>query len=67
MSHNNKVKGNADLEDLFELLQITDTLDVSTVNGWVTDELGRIPNVGDQFRFHHLNVQVLSADAKKVY
>jgi CBS domain containing-hemolysin-like protein len=36
------------------------------VNGWVTDELGRIPNVGDQFRFHHLIVQVLSADAKKV-
>lgn len=61
-----KVKGHADLEDLFELIGITDDLDVSTVNGWVTDELGKIPTAGDQFRFHNLLVSVMSADMKKV-
>jgi CBS domain containing-hemolysin-like protein len=61
-----KVKGNADLEDLFDLIGIDEELDVSTVNGWVTDELGKIPTAGDQFRFHHLLVSVMSADGKKV-
>ncbi len=61
-----KVKGNADLEDLFEMIGIDEELDVSTVNGWVTDELGRIPNAGDQFKFHNLLVSVMSADMKKV-
>ncbi len=61
-----KVKGHADLEDLFELIGIDVELDVSTVNGWVTDELGKIPTAGDQFRFHNLLVSVMSADMKKV-
>ena len=61
-----KVKGHADLEDLFELIGIDVELDVSTVNGWVTDELGKIPTAGDQFRFQNLLVSVMSADMKKV-
>ena len=61
-----KVKGNADLEDLFELLGLDEELDVSTVNGWVTDQLGKIPTAGDQFRYKNLLVDVMSADMKKV-
>mgnify|MGYP001006277379 FL=1 len=41
-----RVKGNADLEDLFDLLGIEDELEFATVNGWVLDVLGRIATIG---------------------
>ncbi len=61
-----RVKGNADLEDLFDLLRIKDELDFATVNGWVLDELGRIATVGDEFTYQNLKVRVTAADTKKV-
>ncbi len=61
-----RVKGNADLEDLFDLLRIKDELDFATVNGWVLDELGRIATVGDEFTYRNLKVRVTAADTKKV-
>lgn len=61
-----KVKGTADLDDLFETLDIDDEMDFSTVNGWVQDMLGKIPMVGDSFIFKNIKVVVTSADEKKV-
>lgn len=61
-----RVKGNADLEDLFDLLKIKDELDYATVNGWVLDELGKIATVGDEFTYQNLKVRVTAADTKKV-
>ncbi|MBU1094056.1 MAG: hemolysin family protein [Firmicutes bacterium] len=61
-----RVKGNADLEDLFDLLKISEDLDFATVNGWVLDELGRIATVGDEFTYQNLKVTVTAADTKKV-
>jgi CBS domain containing-hemolysin-like protein len=61
-----KVKGTADLDDVFETLLIEDEVDFSTVNGWVQDMLGRIPMVGDSFIFKNIKVVVTSADTKKV-
>ncbi len=61
-----RVKGNADLEDLFDLLGIEDDLEFSTVNGWVLDVLGRIATIGDEFSYNNLDVKVTAADTKKV-
>jgi len=61
-----RVKGNADLEDLFDLLGIEDDLEFATVNGWVLDVLGRIAAVGDEFSYNNLDVRVTAADTKKV-
>jgi len=61
-----RVKGNADLDDLFELVGIKEELDFATVNGWVLDELGRIAVVGDEFTYQNLKVRVAAADTKKV-
>jgi len=61
-----RVKGNADLEDLFDLLGIEDELEFATVNGWVLDVLGRIATIGDEFSYNHLDVKVTAADTKKV-
>lgn len=61
-----KVKGTADLDELFELLNIDDEMDFSTVNGWVLDALGKIPMIGESFIFKNLKVVVTSADTKRV-
>ncbi len=61
-----RIKGNADLDDVFEILEIDEELDFATVNGWVLEELGKIPNVGDEFTYENLKVRVTAADLKKV-
>ena len=61
-----RVKGNADLEDIFEALEMEEEPDFATVNGWVMEELGRIPVVGDEFTIKNLKVSVTSADTKRV-
>lgn len=61
-----KVKGNADLEDIFEKLEIDEVPDYATVNGWVLDQLGRIGQINDEFTSLNLHVKVISADTKKV-
>ncbi|MCF7932168.1 MAG: hemolysin family protein [Acholeplasmataceae bacterium] len=66
--HTFKVKGHASVDEVFDILGIEedDSFDFSTVNGWVQEELGRIPKVGDHFVFRHLDVTVTNADKKKV-
>ncbi|MDY0074504.1 MAG: hemolysin family protein [Acholeplasmataceae bacterium] len=61
-----KVKGTAEIDHLFELLDIEDEMEPITVNGWVQDELGKIPMIGESFIFKNLKVVVSSADTKKV-
>ncbi len=61
-----KVKGYADIDDVFEELGIEEEMDFSTINGWVQDELGKIPMVGESFHYKNLLVTVTSADTKKV-
>lgn len=63
-----QVKGDTDLDDLFEILEMEedDDADYATVNGWVQDQLGRIPVEGDEFRFRYLKVKVTKADNKRV-
>ncbi|MBN2300821.1 MAG: HlyC/CorC family transporter [Acholeplasmataceae bacterium] len=61
-----RIKGNADLEDVFEVLKIDEDMDFSTVNGWVLEELGKIPDIGDKFTYRNLKIKVSAADLTKV-
>ncbi|RJX26151.1 MAG: HlyC/CorC family transporter [Acholeplasma sp.] len=61
-----KVKGYADIDDVFEELGIEEEMEYSTINGWVQDELGKIPMAGESFHYKNLVVTVTSADTKKV-
>jgi len=63
---NYRVKGYADLEDVFEELGIDEDLEFSTVNGWAQDELGKIPSIGEVFNYKNLTVTITGADTKKV-
>jgi len=40
-------------------------MDITTVNGWVVVELGKIPEAGDAFKYKNLAVTVTKADEKK--
>ena len=56
----------ADLEDLFELLDVDEEPEFSTVGGWVIHRFGRIPDVGDSFSEQGLTVTVIQCDGPRV-
>ena len=59
----------AQIHEFFEALDLDADMDVTTVNGWVLEQLGAIPRAGDRFNYvcgdTLLRVRVLRADAKK--
>ena len=60
-----RVRGNANLEKLFDLLDLAEERDATTVNGWVVEELDRLPEKGDRFVYGNLEVCVTAADGRK--
>ena len=60
------VAAGADLSDLFDLFSIKGDCDASTVSGWVIDQLGRLPLVGDHFQAEGLDVTVTRVDHRRV-
>lgn len=63
-----RVKGQADIDIFFETLGLEEDedMDVATVNGWVVDQFGHIPFIGESFHNGNLSVTVTGADTKKV-
>ncbi|PKM49411.1 MAG: HlyC/CorC family transporter [Firmicutes bacterium HGW-Firmicutes-7] len=60
---------NADLEDLFKRFNLnskTDDYNAVTVSGWVVQEFGRIPEMGDEFKYENLKVIVTKTDSRRV-
>ena len=60
------VLGSANVQKLFDLLDITEELDVVTVSGWVMEAMGRMPEEGDAFDDGNLHVSVTKMDGKRV-
>lgn len=63
------VNCSADLDDLFEVLDIKqdpDSFDSTTVSGWVMEELDRLPEEGDSFAFEDYQVTVMKVDDRRV-
>lgn len=60
------VAGSADVEELFEMLNVNKELEVLTVSGWVMDVLSKVPEKGDHFEYEFLDVTVLEMDEKRV-
>ena len=60
------ISAGADLTDLYDLFSINGACDASTVSGWVIDELGRLPQVGDHFQADGLDVTVTQVDHRRV-
>ncbi len=62
------VKCGADLEDMFEYLGMSEdeNEDIQTVGGWVTDALGKIPEINDTFKYKNITVTVTKRDSRHV-
>jgi len=56
----------ADLTDLYDLFSLTGECDAATVSGWVMEQLGHIPAVGDRFTAEGLDVTVTRVDHRRV-
>ena len=60
------VTGSADPEKVFKLFDLRDETDASTVNGWLIEETGALPKVGDCFYVKDVMVKILKADHKRI-
>ncbi|MEG1427178.1 MAG: hemolysin family protein, partial [Oscillospiraceae bacterium] len=54
-----------DLDDLFDQFHITALSEASTINGWVIENIDKIPDVGDRFDFDNLTVTVTKAENQR--
>lgn len=64
--HKYKISCKANLDKMFDLFNLKNALDITTVSGWVTYELGKIPNVGDNFTYENLHITVSKTDHRRV-
>ena len=62
--------GSAEVEDMFEQFDLEemdkDEISSSTVSGWLIEQFGTIPSVGDKLSYQNLDFTVLDADAKRI-
>ena len=56
----------ANLDDLYALFSVTGSCDAATVSGWVLEQMGRIPDVGDHFTWQNLDVTVTNVEHHRV-
>lgn len=62
-----KVLGSANLDKLFNFLQIDAQADSTTIGGWVIEQFGRLPEEGETFDFQKMTVTVLKLDARRIH
>ena len=56
----------ADLDDMYDLFQVKGNCDAATVSGWVLEQVGRVPEAGDQFTAEGLDVTVTKVEHRRV-
>ena len=56
----------ADLDDMYDLFQVKGACDAATVSGWVLEQVGRVPEVGDRFTAEGLDVTVTRVEHRRV-
>lgn len=54
-----------DLDDFFEQFSIRTETEASTINGWITEHIGKIPEVGDAFDFENPPTEDSDKDESK--
>ena len=57
---------NNELDDLYDLFSIKGECDAATISGWVLEQVGRVPEVGDHFEAEGLDVTVTQVEHRRV-
>lgn len=61
-----KVDCSANFDDFCELFEIKAETESVSVGGWVMEQLGKIPEVGDKFEFENLDITITETDSHRV-
>ena len=56
----------ANLDKMFRVFDMDEDFDATTVSGWVVEELGEIPKVGDRFTYDNLHITVTKTEFRRV-
>lgn len=61
------VDGGSSIDKFFEYFDkaAPESLDITTVNGWVMQNTDKIPEVGDSFDFENMHMEVLTVDGRR--
>ena len=60
------VRGNANIEKVLEEFELEEEFEVNSVNGWVMQQFGKIPKVGESFEYKNLKIVVQKATKRCV-
>lgn len=60
------VRGNANIEKVLEEFDLEEEFDVNSVNGWVMQQFGKIPKVGESFEYKNLKIVIQKATKRCV-
>ena len=60
------VDGSASFDDFCDFFEIEEETDNVSVGGWVTELLGKLPEVGDEVTFENLKLLVTEVDSHRV-
>lgn len=60
------VKGNVRLDDLADYFEIEPESEANTVSGWIVEQLGRMPEVGDKLEYDGLVIEVKKIDNRVI-
>lgn len=63
--HTSVVPTDNELTDLFEMFSIKSDTQVTSINGWVIENLDKIPVVGDSFEFDNLTITVSKIESRR--
>lgn len=61
-----EVDASADFADFAEFFGLEAEENIFSINGWVAEKLGRMPVLGDSFRFEKLSVEVSAMEKHRV-
>lgn len=61
-----KIACSTDLDRMFRYFDIDPETESTTISGWVMEELGHIPQVGDSFEHEDCTVTVTDTDSRRV-
>ena len=61
------VRGNANIEKVLEEVDLEDEFEVNSVNGWVMQQFGKIPKVGESFEYKNLKIVIQKATKRCVF
>lgn len=60
------VRGNANIEKVLEEVDLEDEFELNSVNGWVIQQFGKIPKVGESFEYKNLKIVIQKATKRCV-